>query len=220
MAVTEVQTLPEARQPTVVIKTAQKASMVRRNLYRLSHWQWDRRQLSARPIRTLWKPERQPETGTEKRSWHVYIFPLLLFCLLAIKFREVLIRMPIRLVWFDIGVRLLCTLVTGFVIGLNRGEHGRPAGLRTTMLVSLAACVAMILSNALLATAGRPEDSFITLDPMRLPLGILAGMGFIGAGAILRRDNLLLAQVRHETARDSPKPFRVSLGDGGVCTTF
>jgi putative Mg2+ transporter-C (MgtC) family protein len=100
--------------------------------------------------------------------------------------------MPIRLAWSEIGVRLLCTLVAGFVIGLNRGEHGRPAGLRTTMLVSLAASVAMILSNALLATAGRPEDSFITLDLMRLPLGILTGMGFIGAGAIMRRDNLVL----------------------------
>jgi putative Mg2+ transporter-C (MgtC) family protein len=50
----------------------------------------------------------------------------------------------------------------------------------------------MMLSNSLLATAGRPEKSFVTFDVMRLPLGILTGMGFIGAGAILRRDNMVL----------------------------
>jgi len=43
-----------------------------------------------------------------------------------------------------------------------------------------------------LATAGKTADSFVTLDLMRLPLGILSGMGFIGAGAIVRRDNLVL----------------------------
>jgi putative Mg2+ transporter-C (MgtC) family protein len=41
--------------------------------------------------------------------------------------------------------------------------------------------------NSLLATATKPPASFIELDLMRLPLGILSGMGFIGAGAILRR---------------------------------
>jgi putative Mg2+ transporter-C (MgtC) family protein len=49
----------------------------------------------------------------------------------------------------------------------------------------------MIQANLLLATAGKPEDSFITLDLMRLPLGILSGMGFIGGGAILRRDSIV-----------------------------
>ena len=43
-----------------------------------------------------------------------------------------------------------------------------------------------------MATAGKTADSFVTLDLMRLPLGILSGMGFIGAGAIVRRDNLVL----------------------------
>jgi putative Mg2+ transporter-C (MgtC) family protein len=100
--------------------------------------------------------------------------------------------MPLHLEWSDIAVRLLCAVLSGFVIGFDRGEHGRPAGLRTTMLVSLAACVAMLQANLLLPVAGKPPDSFVTLDLMRLPLGILSGMGFIGAGAIVRRDNLVL----------------------------
>ena len=87
---------------------------------------------------------------------------------------------------------LVGPLAAGFAIGFDRGEHGRPAGLRTIMLVSLAACVAMIQANILLPTAGKRVDSFATIDVMRLPLGILSGMGFIGAGAILRRENLVV----------------------------
>ncbi len=50
----------------------------------------------------------------------------------------------------------------------------------------------MIQANLLLATKGRSPDSFIMLDLMRLPLGILSGIGFIGAGAILRRGDRVL----------------------------
>jgi putative Mg2+ transporter-C (MgtC) family protein len=100
--------------------------------------------------------------------------------------------MPIHPEWSDIFIRLLCTAASGLLIGYDRGEHGHPAGLRTTMLVSLAACVAMIQANLLLAASGRTSDSFVMLDLMRLPLGILSGMGFIGAGAIVRRDNLVM----------------------------
>lgn len=100
--------------------------------------------------------------------------------------------MPINLTWPDIAFRLLCALVAGGLIGLNRSEHGRAAGIRTAMLVCLAACIAMLQVNLLLPLAGRPSDSFVMNDLMRLPLGILSGMGFIGAGAIVRRDNLVV----------------------------
>ena len=43
--------------------------------------------------------------------------------------------MPIALSWREIALRLLLTVVAGAVIGLNRGERGHPAGLRTTILV-------------------------------------------------------------------------------------
>src|ERR1700722_13663889 len=100
--------------------------------------------------------------------------------------------MPLTLTWQDIALRLALSLAAGGLIGLDRGEHGRPAGLRTTLLVWLAAAVAMIQTNLLLATKGRAPASFIRLDRMRLPLGILTGMGFIGGGAILRRDGFVL----------------------------
>src|SRR5579872_1597938 len=100
--------------------------------------------------------------------------------------------MPLHLTWIDLLVRLGSTLIAGFIIGYNRGEHGKAAGLRTTMLVCLAASVAMLQMNYLLPLAGRPHDSFVMNDLMRLPLGILTGVGFIGAGAILRRRELVI----------------------------
>src|SRR5215467_693379 len=78
-------------------------------------------------------------------------------------------------------------MLAGTIIGLNRWERGRPAGLRTTLLVCLAASLAMILANALIDTRGKSSDSFTQIDVMRLPLGVLSGRWFIGAGVILRR---------------------------------
>jgi putative Mg2+ transporter-C (MgtC) family protein len=100
--------------------------------------------------------------------------------------------MSLHLTWPEIAIRLFCSIVAGALIGANRSEHGHTAGLRTSILVTLAACVAMLQVNLLLPLAGRPANSFVMNDLMRLPLGILSGMGFIGAGAIVRRDNLIL----------------------------
>ena len=99
--------------------------------------------------------------------------------------------MSTDLAWPEIALRLALAFVAGLLIGLNRSEHGHPAGLRTMLLVCLAAAVAMLQVNVLLSTGGRKPDSFMMLDLMRLPLGILSGMGFIGAGAILRRGNMI-----------------------------
>jgi putative Mg2+ transporter-C (MgtC) family protein len=79
------------------------------------------------------------------------------------------------------------TIAAGALVGSNRGRHGHAAGLRTTMLVCLAASVAMIQMDLLLAVRGKTPDAFSVMDVMRLPLGILSGIGFIGAGAILRK---------------------------------
>jgi putative Mg2+ transporter-C (MgtC) family protein len=100
--------------------------------------------------------------------------------------------MPLSVTWVDLAIRIACTLIAGIVIGYNRGEHGKAAGLRTTVLVCLAAAVAMLQVNYLLSLSGRSSDSFVMNDLMRLPLGILTGVGFIGGGAILRRGDIVV----------------------------
>ncbi|HSU06321.1 MAG TPA: MgtC/SapB family protein [Acetobacteraceae bacterium] len=99
--------------------------------------------------------------------------------------------MPLHPTWQDVAIRLALTVVAGAIIGFNRSVRGHAAGLRTTILVGLAAAVAMIQANILLSVGGKTSDSFGVMDLMRLPLGILTGVGFIGGGAILRRGDLV-----------------------------
>jgi putative Mg2+ transporter-C (MgtC) family protein len=100
--------------------------------------------------------------------------------------------MPLTLSWGDIAVRLACTLLAGLLVGINRDEKGKAAGMRTNVMVCLAASLSMLLANAMVGMAGKTPSSFVSLDLMRLPLGILSGMGFIGAGAILRKGEMVL----------------------------
>src|SRR5215831_11032774 len=100
-------------------------------------------------------------------------------------------QMPIEPAWAEILVRLLMTLIAGAIIGFDREARGHAAGLRTTILVGLAASVAMIQCNILLTLSGKTPESFGVMDLMRLPLGILTGVGFIGGGTILKRGNLV-----------------------------
>jgi putative Mg2+ transporter-C (MgtC) family protein len=94
--------------------------------------------------------------------------------------------------WPAIALRLALTVLAGGLLGAERSRSGHAAGLRTTLLVTLAASVAMIQMNLLMQSNGKPPNSYAVMDLMRLPLGILTGVGFIGAGAIVRRNELVM----------------------------
>lgn len=97
--------------------------------------------------------------------------------------------MTVELTWQQIALRLALACLASLAIGVNRDEHGRPAGMRTVMLVTLTATLAMLQVNLLLPLRGKAPDSFNVMDLMRLPLGILSGIGFIGAGAIIKKES-------------------------------
>lgn len=99
--------------------------------------------------------------------------------------------MTVDVTWPDILARLGTALACGALIGIDRTMRGRVAGLRTTILMCLAACAAMIEANLVLSVTGKTASSFSVMDTLRFPLGILSGIGFIGAGAIVRRDSLV-----------------------------
>jgi putative Mg2+ transporter-C (MgtC) family protein len=94
--------------------------------------------------------------------------------------------------WQQIALRLALTVIAGGMLGMERSRTGHAAGLRTTLLVTLAASVSMIQMNLLMQSNGKPPGSYAVMDLMRLPLGILTGVGFIGAGAIVRKSELVL----------------------------
>lgn len=75
-------------------------------------------------------------------------------------------------------IRLLLAVILGGMIGLERGRSGRPAGLRTHILVCLGATIAMMTNQFVF-------ESFGTSDPTRMAAQVISGIGFLGAGTIL-----------------------------------
>ena len=87
----------------------------------------------------------------------------------------------------DILVKLILAAVAGGLVGLEREKHGRPAGLRTNLLVSVGACAMMIVSEAFYVKYGILDvESAVRFDPARVAAQIVTGIGFLGAGVILK----------------------------------
>jgi putative Mg2+ transporter-C (MgtC) family protein len=84
-------------------------------------------------------------------------------------------------------IRLLMASVLGALIGLERDIHGRAAGLRTNLLVSLGSALFMVLSESIaLLHAESGGDSLLRADPGRIAANVITGIGFLGAGAIIK----------------------------------
>jgi putative Mg2+ transporter-C (MgtC) family protein len=80
----------------------------------------------------------------------------------------------------DVTVRLLAAAALGAGLGLEREVHGHPAGMRTHLLVSLGSAMFTVLSVYAFAGTGSPAD------PSRIAAQVVTGIGFLGAGAIVK----------------------------------
>jgi putative Mg2+ transporter-C (MgtC) family protein len=94
--------------------------------------------------------------------------------------------------WSEIVLRLGGATLAGGLIGLNRDLHGKPIGLRTLGLVGLATAMVVVLADPSGNAEKFPDAT------SRIIQGILTGIGFLGAGVIIRRENL--SQVRGLTS--------------------
>lgn len=83
----------------------------------------------------------------------------------------------------QICLRLLCAMIVGLVIGTEREYTHRPAGMRTHILVALGACAVTITSEMIFF---QYNAMGATPDPARLSAQVIAGVGFLGAGTIMR----------------------------------
>jgi putative Mg2+ transporter-C (MgtC) family protein len=93
--------------------------------------------------------------------------------------------------WQRIGFRLVLALIVGCIIGFNGQQSGRPAGMRTFMLVSMGAAMFVMIP---LQAEG--DSSFATSNALsRTIQGVATGVGFLGAGLIL-----------HDSSRKSSVP--------------
>ncbi|MEW9123947.1 MAG: MgtC/SapB family protein [Thermotaleaceae bacterium] len=84
---------------------------------------------------------------------------------------------------FELILRLILSALIGGFIGIEREAHNRPAGLRTHILVTLGAALIMLISTHGFNNVGAAGD------PARLAAQVVSGIGFLGAGTILRTGN-------------------------------
>ncbi|MBY6138938.1 MgtC/SapB family protein [Leisingera daeponensis] len=82
------------------------------------------------------------------------------------------------------ALRLVAALLLAGMIGFEREVRDKPAGLRTHMLVSVAACLFMLISQQLAATPFMNSGDALRVDPLRLIEAVTAGVAFLAAGLI------------------------------------
>jgi putative Mg2+ transporter-C (MgtC) family protein len=81
------------------------------------------------------------------------------------------------------SIRLLAAILIGGAVGLERELRSKPAGLRTHMLVSLAACL-FVVTGQELSRLSFGADEVLRVDPLRLIEAVTAGVAFLAAGLI------------------------------------
>jgi len=90
---------------------------------------------------------------------------------------------------WEIAARLGIACLLGGALGIERQVQGREAGLRTHMLLSLGAAVFALTSVTGFESFITSSSSNVQIDPGRIASYVAAGVGFIGGGAILKRDD-------------------------------
>ncbi len=90
---------------------------------------------------------------------------------------------PLALSPWVVLLRLGCAMLIGAVVGTEREYTHRPAGMRTHMLVAIGACAVMTTSQMIFA---QYRAYGATPDPARLSAQVITGMGFLGAGTIMK----------------------------------
>jgi len=82
----------------------------------------------------------------------------------------------------ELAIRLIAATFLGALVGLERGIHGKDAGFKTYTLVCLGSALMMVLSTEMFLI----YKGLATVDPSRIAAQVVTGIGFLGAGAIIR----------------------------------
>ncbi|WP_409295041.1 MgtC/SapB family protein [Peribacillus sp. SCS-26] len=89
----------------------------------------------------------------------------------------------------NIFIKLGFAAILGLIIGLEREIKRKPLGLKTCLVISIVSCLLTAVSIESAYTFPGDGQVNITMDPLRLAAQIVSGIGFLGAGVILRRGN-------------------------------
>ena len=105
-------------------------------------------------------------------------------------------------------LRSLAAVVIGGLIGSERARHGRAAGMRTHILVCLGACMTSMTSMFVSDALGNNGDVF------RIPAQVVSGIGFLGAGMIILKNNNMITGLTTAAGVWTTATIGVALGYG------
>ena len=108
----------------------------------------------------------------------------------------------------SVMLRLLLSVVVGGIIGFDRGRHGSAAGFRTHILVCVGATMTSLCSVYAATSLGLPGDIF------RISAQVVSGIGFLGAGIILVRNNSTVAGLTTAAGMWVTATLGIALGYG------
>lgn len=138
---------------------------------------------------------------------HLNSLEMMLIVHLLFSYRKVVITMAIVI------LKLSLAAVAGLILGIEREVKHKPLGLKTCVVISIASCLLTIVSiKAAFDSHGGEE--FIRADPMRLAAQIISGVGFLGAGVILRRSNDAISGLTTAAIVWAASGFGIAIGAG------
>lgn len=90
---------------------------------------------------------------------------------------------------YEDAAKLIIAATLSLIIGIERELKRKPVGLKTSIVIAVFSCLLTILSIKTAYSTPPRDDINITMDPLRLAAQIVSGVGFLGAGVILRKGN-------------------------------
>jgi len=113
---------------------------------------------------------------------------------------------------YEFLVKLGIAMFLGFLIGVDRQLKHKPLGVKTSMVISVASCLITIVSIEAVHRFSSPGST--NMDPMRLAAQIVSGVGFLGAGVILRRSNDVISGLTTASMVWAASGLGIAVGAG------
>lgn len=118
----------------------------------------------------------------------------------------------------ELVMKLCIALLFGMLIGIDRQLKHKPLGLKTSMVICVASCLVTIVSIESFYKFASP--TFNAMDPMRLAAQIVSGVGFLGAGVILRRQNDVISGLTSAAMIWAASGLGIAVGVGFYIEAF
>jgi len=113
---------------------------------------------------------------------------------------------------YELFLKLGVALLLGLLIGIDRQLKSKPLGVKTSMVISVASCLVTIVSIESVHRYSLPGHT--NMDPMRLAAQVVSGVGFLGAGVILRRSNDVISGLTTASMVWAASGLGISVGAG------